>query len=147
MLPLFNLKLITEIINPFLLNLFHVNQASAATNRSANLTDKQARSSFSEPNYGHQVWGASGNRFEITNLIPPVLLAGLLLLLLPICAGLLAPMFAGHSGMTYPYPHGRKKRNIYEESDFAFDAWPLNAMQLIRPFLDTLHKSLQKFSK
>jgi hypothetical protein len=116
----------------------------------ANLTEKQSRSTFSEPGYGHQVWGSSNNRFDLATILPPVLLVGLLLLLLPLCAGLLAPMFSGQSPMTpYPYPHGRKRRHALDDHLFGFEDWPYFGLthHLIRPILDTLHKSLLKYAK
>lgn len=109
----------------------------------ANLTAKQARSSFSEPGYGHQVWGANGGRFELAQLLPPVLVVGLLFLLLPLCASLVAPLFAGHGAMNgFPYAHGRRRRS----ADQPFWSAQGAGGQLLQPLLDTLQKSLRRFA-
>ena len=96
------------------------------------------------------MWGNNNNRFDMANLLPPVIIIGLMFLLLPLCLSLFAPLLTGHTnGYAYPFPHGRRKRDLQDQQaeSSPTTAWNLNKLPDLKLILDLFQTSMKKFNQ
>ncbi|RWS16621.1 hypothetical protein B4U79_03169 [Dinothrombium tinctorium] len=98
--------------------------------------DRGSRSGF-DPNYG--IWGSNQgvNRFDVSQLVPILLIVGLMIMLLPILTSCLTTLFTPLN-----FTHGKKKREAVGIED------DLPSMRdIVLNLLVNLEKAIEKYGK